>query len=107
MGYRFRLHSPRLPGKPDIVLPKYRTAMFVHGCFWHRHPDCKYAYNPKSRQSFWERKFQQNVARHQSVAGELAVLGWRVLFIWECEVNNLEALEHILTGAFPKTGHAD
>lgn len=86
MGFRFRLHVERLPGKPDIVLPKWKTVVFVHGCFWHRHEGCKYAYSPKSRQDFWQRKFHQNIERHDSVAAELQRLGWRVVVVWECEV---------------------
>jgi len=92
MGYRFRLHVKRLPGKPDIVLTKHRTVIFVHGCFWHRHEGCGYAYTPKSRQEFWAEKFRRNVERHQRVTEELRQLGWKVLVIWECEVSSAEAL---------------
>lgn len=88
MGYRFRLHRKDLPGKPDIVLPKYKTVIFVHGCFWHRHPKCKYAYTPKSRIDFWEKKFTDNVARFKIVKKELAQLKWKVLVIWECEIKS-------------------
>ncbi len=91
-GYRFRLHVKSLPGKPDIVLPKYKTVIFVHGCFWHRHPNCKYAYTPKSRIDFWQRKFKQNVERHVSVTNELKKLGWRVIVVWECEISNTAKL---------------
>ena len=103
MGYRFRLHVSSLPGRPDIVLPKYRTAIFVHGCFWHRHCDCKYAYNPKSRQDFWERKFEQNVQRHRDVTQRLEELGWRVVVIWECEISRLNHLEESLLQLLPKS----
>lgn len=97
-GYRFRLHIGTLPGKPDIVLPKYNTVIFVHGCFWHRHPSCKYAYTPKSRVKFWKEKFRQNVARHKTVAAELERLGWQVLIVWECEVSQPEKmLKNIVT----------
>lgn len=96
MGYRFRLHVSKLPGKPDIVLPKFRTVIFVHGCFWHRHPGCKYAYNPKTRQDFWENKFEQNVARHQDVVQRLEELGWRVAVIWECEAKRPDHLKELL-----------
>ena len=92
LGYRFRLHSSKLPGKPDIVLPKYHTVIFVHGCFWHRHPGCKYAYSPKSRVEFWQKKFGENVVRHEHVAEELEELGWRVLVVWECEIADLDVL---------------
>ncbi|MFC2076820.1 very short patch repair endonuclease [candidate division KSB1 bacterium] len=88
MGYRFRLHDHKLPGKPDIVLPKYKTVIFVHGCFWHRHQGCKYAYTPKTRVGFWQRKFRDNLNRDRRVANELKNLGWRVLIVWECELGN-------------------
>ena len=88
MGYRFRLHVKNLPGKPDIVLPKYKTIIFVHGCFWHRHPKCKYAYTPKSRIEFWEKKFADNIARFKIVKKELKHLKWNVLIIWECEIKS-------------------
>ena len=92
MGYRFRLHVKSLPGTPDIVLPKYHTAIFVHGCFWHRHPDCKYAYTPKSRIDFWNQKFEQNVARHREVMMELQQLGWYSITVWECETKDTEKM---------------
>ena len=85
-GYRFRLHVKDLPGKPDIVLPKYNSVIFVNGCFWHRHQGCRYAYKPKTRVKFWNQKFSQNVARQKKVIKELKILGWKVLLIWECEV---------------------
>lgn len=88
MGYRFRLNVKDLPGKPDIVLPKYKTVIFVHGCFWHRHHKCKYAYTPKSRIAFWEKKFADNVARFKIVKKELKHLHWNVLVIWECEIKS-------------------
>ncbi len=86
-GYRFRLHVEQLSGKPDIVLPKYRTLIFVHGCFWHRHSHCKYAYTPKSRRQFWLNKFKQNVKRDEIVENELRKLGWNVITVWECEIS--------------------
>lgn len=85
LGYRFRLNRRDLPGKPDIVLPRHQTVIFVHGCFWHRHPGCRFAYTPKSRVEFWQTKFQRNVERHREVEEELQTLGWRVLVVWECE----------------------
>jgi DNA mismatch endonuclease (patch repair protein) len=88
MGYRFRLHVKGLPGKPDIVLPKYKTIIFVHGCFWHRHPKCKYAYTPKSRIEFWEKKFAENIVRFKIVKKELEKLKWNVVVIWECEIKS-------------------
>lgn len=92
MGYRFRLHRRDLPGTPDIVLPKYRTVVFVHGCYWHRHVGCKYAYTPKSRVEFWETKFSQNVKRDVQVRSELETLGWNIVIVWECELRDSEAL---------------
>jgi len=96
MGYRFRLHVKKLPGNPDIVLPKYRTTIFVHGCFWHRHPGCEYAYLPKSRQKFWKDKFKKNIARHVEVAKDLKNLGWKVIVIWECEISDVDMLREKL-----------
>src|SRR4051812_10302481 len=84
-GFRFRLQA-KLPGKPDIALPKYKTVVFVHGCFWHRHAKCGLAYTPKTRGEFWSEKFAANVARDERAQAELAKLGWRVLVIWECEL---------------------
>lgn len=83
-GYRFRLHRKDLPGTPDIVLPRLNTAIFVHGCFWHRHQGCFYASTPKSRSNFWEAKFDANIRRDRKACEELKRLGWRVLVIWEC-----------------------
>ena len=85
-GYRFRLHAPHLPGRPDIVLPKYRTVIFVHGCFWHRHEECSNATMPKTRTGFWAEKFQRTVERDQQKQAELEALGWKVLTVWECEL---------------------
>ena len=89
LGYRFRLHRKDLPGSPDIVLPKYKTVIFVHGCFWHRHKNCKYATSPKTREEFWENKFKQNVERDKNNFKELKNLNWKVLVLWECEINEL------------------
>ena len=94
-GFRFRLHSKNLPGKPDIVLPKYKTVIFVHGCFWHRHPGCKYSYKPKSRKNFWEKKFRENTGRFMLVKRKLKNLGWKVIVVWECETNKVNCLEKI------------
>ncbi|WP_224789963.1 very short patch repair endonuclease [Pseudomonas fluorescens] len=93
LGFRFRLHRRDLPGSPDIVLPKFRTVVFVHGCFWHRHSDCRYATTPKSRQEYWLPKFEANVERDARKEAQLRELGWRVLVMWECETKSLEALE--------------
>lgn len=92
MGYRFRLHRRDLPGKPDIVLPKHRTVIFVHGCYWHRHPDCPLAQNPTTNVQFWRSKFRRNVERDAQVQAELAGLGWRVVVVWSCETRDTERL---------------
>ena len=93
-GLRFRLAPKQLSGKPDIVLSRYRTAIFVHGCFWHRHPNCKYATVPSTNTSFWMEKFAGNVLRDRRVQRELREEGWQVLVVWECKcsVRKLEAL---------------
>ncbi|MGO6727249.1 very short patch repair endonuclease [Rhizobium ruizarguesonis] len=88
LGFRFRLHNKKLPGKPDIVLPKFKTAIFVHGCFWHRHAGCKVATTPKSNTAFWVEKFDKNVRRDAKVKAELEQLGWDVHTVWECEVSS-------------------
>jgi DNA mismatch endonuclease (patch repair protein) len=85
-GFRYRLHARELPGRPDIVLPRYRTVVFVHGCFWHRHEGCRFAYRPKSREEFWEPKLEGNAARDARDQQRLRDLGWRVEVVWECEV---------------------
>ena len=85
-GYRFRKNDKRYPGKPDIVLPKYYVAIFVHGCFWHRHEDCKDATTPKTRTEFWLEKFDKNVKNDQIKQEKLRELGWKVIVIWECEL---------------------
>ena len=85
MGYRFRLHRKDLPGKPDIVLPKHRVVIFVHGCFWHRHPRCRYATTPKTNRTFWNAKFKANIERDRRVRRELRKLGWKVVVVWECQ----------------------
>ncbi|MBA3010977.1 MAG: DNA mismatch endonuclease Vsr [Proteobacteria bacterium] len=92
-GYRFRLHKKDLPGKPDIILSRFKKIIFVHGCFWHRHEGCCYAYNPKSRISFWQNKFNQNIERDKFVQKELFQMGWQVHVIWECEIKIIELLE--------------
>lgn len=92
LGLRFRLHAKALPGSPDIVLAKHRTVVFVHGCFWHRHPGCKYATTPKTRQDFWIPKLEANVARDARKEAQLRELGWRVLLVWECETRDLVTL---------------
>lgn len=85
-GFRYRLHARELPGRPDIVLPRHRTVVFVHGCFWHRHEGCRFAYTPKTRQEFWLPKLEGNAVRDARDQQQLADLGWRVEVVWECEV---------------------
>lgn len=96
-GYRFRLHVANLPGRPDIVLPKHRVAIFVNGCFWHRHEGCRYATIPSTRREFWQAKFDENVKRDQRNQSRLLTEGWRVITVWECELKASpeEALAHI------------
>lgn len=84
LGVRFRLHRRDLPGSPDLVFPKYRVALFVHGCFWHRHDSCKLAYTPSANRQEWEEKFKGNVARDRRQIALLLQAGWRVFVIWEC-----------------------
>ena len=86
MGYRFRVHVKSLPGTPDIVLPKYRTILFVHGCFWHRHSGCPLTYQVKSNKGFWREKFRKNLDRDRRTAASLVEMGWTVAVIWQCEV---------------------
>ena len=95
LGFRYRLHDSKLPGHPDIVLPKWRTVVFVNGCFWHRHEGCKIATMPKSNVEFWAAKFQRNVARDARNQAALKAAGWKVIVIWECEVKkHLHLLAH-------------
>ena len=96
LGLRFRLHRKDLPGRPDMVFPRHHVTLFVHGCFWHRHPGCSKASTPKSRTEFWRGKFDANGARDVRVKAELEKLGWRVLTIWECETKQPELIDAIL-----------
>lgn len=98
VGLRFRLHA-KLPGKPDLVFPKYRTVLFVHGCFWHRHENCRYATTPASNVDFWKEKFAANVRNDAKVKRQLEELGWRVLIVWECQldVENLKLIAKNIT----------
>lgn len=86
LGFRYRLKNNQLSGSPDLAFPKYHAAVFVHGCYWHRHPGCKDASTPKSNIDFWERKFAENVERDSRIIRELENLGWRILVVWECEL---------------------
>lgn len=101
LGYRFRVQRRELPGSPDIVLPKYKTVIFVHGCFWHRHPGCRKATTPKTRAEFWAEKFERNVARDQLKETILREMGWHVIIIWECETKSAETLAIKLVAALP------
>lgn len=85
-GFRFRLHVKKLPGKPDLVLPKYNTAIFVNGCYWHRHQGCPKATTPKTNTDFWKKKFDETIERDARKTSELKQSGWRVITIWECEL---------------------
>lgn len=98
LGYRYRLHARDLPGTPDIVLRPRKSAIFVHGCFWHRHKGCKLARMPKSRIDFWETKLEANRTRDARHMNELHDLGWRVMVVWECETGDAKALAERLTG---------
>jgi DNA mismatch endonuclease (patch repair protein) len=100
MGYRFRLHRRDLPGTPDLVLPRFKAVIFVHGCFWHRHARCRYAYLPKTRRAFWNAKFRQNMERDRRVVRKLRLQGWSVIIVWECQISNplnlAKRLNHVL-----------
>jgi DNA mismatch endonuclease, patch repair protein len=96
LGYRFRLHARHLPGTPDLVFPRLRTALFVHGCYWHRHAGCRYCYEPKSNIEFWRRKFEGNVRRDAAAVAKLQGMGWQPAVVWECEVRDRDALAHRL-----------
>ncbi len=88
LGFRYRVRDRHLPGRPDLVFPKYRSVVFVHGCYWHRHVGCSDAGMPKSNVSFWTGKFAENLKRDRLVEGELGSQGWRVMVVWECELVN-------------------
>lgn len=85
-GFRFRKNDRRYPGTPDVVLPKYRTVIFINGCFWHRHEGCRYATTPKTRTEFWQKKFDRNVANDIKHKEEMEAMGWNVITLWECEL---------------------
>ena len=95
-GFRFRLHAKGLPGRPDIILPRYRAVVMVHGCFWHRHPGCRFAYTPKSNTEFWLGKFAENTARDRKVVEALRQSGWRVFTVWECQAADERVLETLV-----------
>lgn len=91
MGWRFRLHSKELPGRPDLVFPRLRKVIFIHGCFWHRH-DCKKATTPKSNEDYWHKKFAENVERDNKALAELKRMGWGSMVVWECKTRDIDAL---------------
>ena len=97
-GFRYRLHSKDLPGKPDIVLPKYRTVIFVHGCFWHGHDGCKYFVVPKTRTEWWLNKINGNIANDNKAVNSLKKEGWKIIILWTCnlkKINSLQTLEKL------------
>lgn len=99
-GFRYRKNDKRLPGKPDIVLPKYKTVIFVNGCFWHKHEGCKYFVWPKSNSEFWKEKIESNIVRDKKQYEELQNAGWHVIIVWECELKKkqrMDTLERLVT----------
>jgi len=99
-GVRFRLHRRDLPGTPDIVLPRYKLAIFVHGCFWHQHKGCRRATVPQTNTDFWQQKFMRNLSRDAKAEQELVTAGWKVVVIWECELRSSTTLDTILDSLF-------
>lgn len=97
LGYRYRLHAKRLPGRPDLVFARHRKVIFVHGCFWHRHPGCRLSRTPKSRVEFWRAKLDGNRERDLLKQRELRTLGWESLVVWECELNDSESIAERVT----------
>ncbi|TKR54323.1 DNA mismatch endonuclease Vsr [Allopusillimonas ginsengisoli] len=95
LGLRYRLHGAGLPGKPDLVFPRYKTVVFVHGCFWHRHSRCSIATTPKSNTQFWLDKFDKNVARDAKVITDLQAQGWKVQVVWECELSSSSKVHQV------------
>ena len=102
MGYRFRLHRKDLVGKPDIVLPKYKTVIFVHGCFWHRHKGCKRCTTPSSNQGYWSKKFKRNIAQDKKNKKLLNEIKWKVIVVWECETKDIKKLKYQIQNEFLK-----
>lgn len=96
MGFRYRLHAKDLPGKPDVVLPRHRKVVFVHGCFWHGHRNCKRSKRPSSNEKFWNEKIEKNIKRDETAKRKLKKVGWDVLVVWECQTKNKENLKEIL-----------
>lgn len=92
-GLRYRKNDKRYPGKPDIVLPKYKTIIFIHGCFWHQHLNCKAATIPETNYDYWKKKLEANISRDEKVKTELEEAGWKVIVVWECEISNKKRQE--------------
>lgn len=101
LGLRFRLHDRRLPGRPDLVFPRWRTVVFVNGCFWHGHPGCKRAARPKSNVRFWADKIEANTRRDAVNYAQLRDMGWRVVIFWQCELRSIEHARAALKSSFP------
>lgn len=106
MGYRFRLHPANLPGKPDIVLPRYRTVIFVNGCFWHGHRNCGAAKRPQTNVDFWNEKLDGNIARDKRKVRQLRQSGWKVIVVWECEVSRWNTIPATLAGSLVRLRRA-
>ncbi len=92
-GFRFRINEKKLPGSPDIVLPKYKAVIFVHGCYWHGHENCKKQITPKTNKGFWNEKIEKNRVRDQKVQNELIKLNWKIIIVWECKLRNKETFD--------------
>ncbi len=110
LGYRFTVNGPKnktLPGRPDIVFPSRKIALFVHGCFWHRHPGCKIATTPKSNTAYWQAKFARNIERDRETEAALLRQGWQVITVWECELKQLDKLAARLINELPRATKLD
>lgn len=105
-GYRFRLHRKDMPGKPDIVLPKYKTVILIHGCFWHRHSGCSKASEPKTNKDYWLNKFQRNIDRDSKTKQQLQDLNWNVIVLWECEIRKFDSND-IVSKILKEIKHGD
>jgi DNA mismatch endonuclease, patch repair protein len=95
-GFRYRLHDKKLPGRPDLVLPKYKTVIFVHGCFWHGHKNCKYYVTPKTRTQWWNKKIEENIIRDIKLERRIKIDGWKVIVIWECDLKPKKIVESLI-----------
>jgi len=104
LGLRFRVHDRGLPGRPDLVFAKWKTVIFVNGCFWHRHSGCKRTTTPKTNRSFWMKKFRENKKRDAKNYIQLAELGWRVLILWQCETESIDQTFQVLQKHFAPKG---